>query len=90
LFEAGKYLEAKGGDATRVASAIADHIASFVVECEEDYGKKELVEVAKVLGACFTGSPGALRATCDIIRLQKRRNSQTNIRDDEPNVGGNR
>jgi len=77
LTEAGKYLEAKGGDAKCIASTIADHIASFVVECEEPYGKKELAEVAKVLGTCFSGSLGNLRAKCDAIRLKKR-DSHTN------------
>jgi hypothetical protein len=78
LAEAGEYLEAKGGHAKHVASAVAYHIASFVVECEEPPGKKELAEVAKVLGACFSRSPSVLRATCDVIRLQKRqRDSHT-------------
>jgi hypothetical protein len=75
LTEAGKYLEAKGGDAKRVSSAVAHHIASFVVECEEPPGKKELAEVARVLGTCFCASPGDLRAKCDVIRLQKRQNT---------------
>jgi len=78
LAEAGEYLGAKGGDAKRVASAVADHIASFLVQCEEPYGKKELAEVAKVLGTCFSGSLSDLRAKCDVIRLKKRRDSQTN------------
>jgi hypothetical protein len=78
LIEAGKYLEAKGGDAKHVASAVADHIASFVVECEKPYGKKALAEVAKVLGTCFSGSVGELRAKCDVIRLQKERDDHTN------------
>jgi hypothetical protein len=78
LAEAGEYLGAKGGDAKRVASAVTDHIASFLVQCEEPYGKKELAEVAKVLGTCFSGSLDDLRAKCDVIRLKKRRDSQTN------------
>jgi hypothetical protein len=73
LTEAGKYLQGKGGDAKRVASTVAHHIASFVVECEEPPGKKELAEVARVLGTCFCTSPSDLRARCDAIRTQKRR-----------------
>ena len=48
------------------------------VECEKPYRRKQLAEVAKVLGTCFCGSPAELRAKCDTIRLQKQRDSHTN------------
>jgi hypothetical protein len=83
LFEAGKYLEAKGGDAKREASAIADHIASFVVECEEDYGKKEWSKSPKCLARVSPGlrapcGPRATSSDCKNFGIAKRTIATTN------------
>jgi hypothetical protein len=73
LFEVGQYLESKGEAAKRIASAVADHIASFIVECERPYGNGQLVEVARVLGACFCGSSlTELKARCDAVRRREK------------------
>jgi len=72
LTEASQYLEARA-NGKRVASVVVDHIAAFLVECEETHGEIPLVEVAKVLGACFAGSRHDLEEACDAIRRQKGR-----------------